>query len=188
MPDKDRTGKPIPQSLLEAAQLVWPRVRYLAERELRDGAKAAEILEKAVYVVARVLERQSPQAGILNMDSYLYWAAARTLFRSVEREKMVQFIEDLEPVLQPKTGRYRDHIGGTQQQLLIRQIIRYMDSRTRSMFLLRVKGYTWEEVGRFLGIKANNAAVAYSTGVEKARQRILRCRTGHSKPAARGER
>lgn len=188
MPDKDRKGRSIPQSLLDVAQLVWPRVVYLTERELKDIGGAAEILEKAVCVVSRVMQRRGPDHRILDPESYLYWVAARILYKTVEREKMVQFIHDLEPVLQAKTGSYRDRMSGIQKQLLIRQIMRYMDTRTRGMFLLRVKGYSWEEIGEFLGMKANNAAVAYNAGVERARQRILSCRPGKSKPAAGGVR
>jgi DNA-directed RNA polymerase specialized sigma24 family protein len=188
MSHKDRKGRPIPQVLLDAAQLVWPRVLWLTDRELKDTARAAEILEKAVCLVASIMHRKGPQERILNLESYLYWAAVRILNRTVEREKMIQFIDDLEPVVDPQTDSYRHRIGGTQKQLLIRQVMRYLDTRTRGMFLLRVKGCSWEEIGAFLGIKANNAAVTYNAGIERARQRILRSRPGKSTPAAGGAR
>ena len=92
-------------------------------------------------------------------------------------------IADLEPVLQGQTASYRHRMSGTERHLLIGQIMRYMDIRTRGMFVLRVKGFTWEQVGAFTGMKANHAAVAYNEGVEKARQRILRSTPGRSKPA-----
>ena len=188
MSHKDRKGRPIPQVVLDAAQLVWPRVLWLTDRELKDTARAAEILEKAVCLVESIMHRKGPQERILNLESYLYWAAVRTLNRTVERENMIQFIDDLEPVVDPQTDSYRHRIGGAQKQLLIRQVMRYLDTRTRGMFLLRVKGYSWEQIGAFLGIKANNAAVTYNAGVEKARQRILRGRPDKSKPATGGAR
>lgn len=188
MSHKDQKGRPIPQVLLDAAQLVWPRVLWLTERELKDTARAAEILEKAVCLVASIMRRKGPQERILNLESYLYWAAVRTLNRTVERDKMIQFIDDLEPVVDPQTDSYRHRISGTQKQLLIKQVMRYLDARTRRMFLLRVKGFSWENVGAFEGMKANHAAVAYNAGVEKARQRILKCRPGKTKPAAGGVR
>ena len=188
MSHKDRKGRPIPQVLLDAAQLVWPRVLWLTERELKDTARAAEILDKAVCVVANIMRRKGPEERILDPESYLYWAAVRILNRTVGREKMIQFIDDLEPVVDPQTDSYRHRISGTQKQLLIKQIMRYMDDRTRGMFLLRVKGYSWEQIGAFLRIKANNAAVTYNAGVERARQRILRGRPDKSKPATGGAR
>src|SRR5262245_31773461 len=188
MPDKDRKGRSIPKSLLDLAQVVWSRVVYLTERELKDTARAAEILETAVGVVSRVMQRRGPDHRILDPESYLYWAAARIVYRTLEREKMVQFIDDLEPVLHAQTGSYRSRMSGTEKQILIRQIMRYMDTRTRGMFLLRVKGFTWEQIGAFAGMKANPAAVAYNEGVERARHRILRSRPGKSKPAAGGVR
>ena len=77
MSDKDRKGRSIPQSLLDLAQRVWSRVVYLTERELKDTARAAEILETAVGVVSRVMQRRGPDHRILDPESYLYWAAAR---------------------------------------------------------------------------------------------------------------
>jgi DNA-directed RNA polymerase specialized sigma24 family protein len=188
MSDIDRRRRPISQALLDAAQLVWPRVLYLTERELKDTAWAAEILDRAVCVVSNIMYRKGPQERILDPESYLYWAAARILYRTVEREKMIQVIDDVEPVTVLKKGRYRDSLTGSRKKLLIKQVMRYMDTRTRRMFVLRVKGYSWAEVGKFLGITANNAAVHYNSGIERARQRILRGKTAKTKQAADGVR
>jgi hypothetical protein len=103
MSDKDRKGRSIPPVLLEAAQGVWPRVLWLTERDLKDTARAAEMLDKAVCVVARIMHRKAPQEQILDLESYLYWTAARILYRSVEREKILQFIDDLEPIAVSQT-------------------------------------------------------------------------------------
>ena len=184
----DRKGRPIPPSLLEIAQLVWPRFLWITERELKDTAQAAEILDRAVCVVARIMHRRGPQAGILDPASYLYWVAARILYRTIEREKMIQFIDDLEPILHPPTVAYRNRLSGTEKKILINQVLRYMDSRTRRIFLLRVLGHSWEQIGALLGISANNAAVTYNAGLGKTRQRIYRSNPGRSKPAAGGAR
>src|SRR5262249_23799932 len=187
-PGTDRKGRPVPQVLIEAAQHIWPRVLYLTERELKDKALGAEILDKAVCVVSNIMYRKGPQERILDPESYLYWAAARILYRTVEREKMIQVIDNLEPLTVPKKGRYRDSLTGTRKKLLIHQVMRHMDRRTRRMFVLRVKGYSWAEVGKFFGITANNAAVQYNSGIERARRRILRNETTKAKSATDGVR
>ncbi|MEW5976042.1 MAG: sigma-70 family RNA polymerase sigma factor [Acidobacteriota bacterium] len=184
MPASDRKGRPIPPDLMEVARLIWPRVAYLVERELKDGSRAAEVLEKAVSIVSSVMYRKGPQERILNPESYLYWVAARILYRVIEREKMIQFMDDLEPVASPKLGFYRDRLSKTEQKLFMKQAMRYMDSRTRSLFLLRVKGYSWAEIGEFMGITANHATVLFSSGIERARRRILRQSAAKAKPAA----
>jgi hypothetical protein len=188
MSNTDRRGKPIPQVLLDAAQLIWPRVLFLTKRELKDTAWAAEILDKAVCVVSKIMYRKGPQERILDPESYLYWATARILYRAVERDKMIQVIDDLEPATVPKKGQYRDSLAGSRKKLLIKQVMKYMDTRTRRMFVLRVSGYSWAEVGKFSGITANNAAVQYNSGIERARQRILRYKTTQAKSAADGVR
>ena len=168
---------------MDVVQLVWPRVLYLTERELMDTALAAEILDKAVCVVSHIMYRKGSQERILNAESYLYWVAARILYRTVERNKMIEVIDDLEPLALPKKGRYRDSLTGDRKKLLIKQIMRYMDTRTRRMYLLRVKGYSWGEIGELFGITANNAAVQFNAGVERARQRILRRGITKQKPS-----
>ena len=169
---------------MDVVQLVWPRVLYLTERELMDTALAAEILDKAVCVVSHIIYRKGSQERILNPESYLYWVAARILYRTVERNKMIEVIDDLEPLALPKKGRYRDSLTGDRKKLLIKQIMRYMDTRTRRMYLLRVKGYSWAEIGELFGITANNAAVQFNAGVQRARQRILRRGITKRKPSA----
>jgi len=188
MSDTDRFGRPVPPSLLGIAQLVWPRVLWITERELKDTARAAEILDRAVRVVARIIHRRGPQAGILDPESYLYWVAARILYRNIEREKMIQFIDDLEPILHPPTVAYRNRLSGTEKKILINQVVRYMDRRTRGIFLLRSSGHSWEQIGDLLGVSANNAAVTYHAGIQRTRHRIFRSRPGRSKPAASGAR
>ncbi|MFZ0427928.1 MAG: hypothetical protein WAO20_07410 [Acidobacteriota bacterium] len=48
-----------------------------------------------------------------------------------------------------------------------------MDAKTRRLFVLRVLGYSWAEIGRKFGITAHNAEVQFSYGVKKARKHLL---------------
>jgi RNA polymerase sigma factor (sigma-70 family) len=188
MANTDRKGRPIPQVLLGAAEQVWPRVLYLAERELKDTAVAAEILEAAVGVATRRMDRRGPEDRILNPASYLYWTAARILCRRLRKQKMIQLIEDLERAAAPKRGFRWNHIARVEKATLVSEIMKYMDTRTRRIFLLRVKSYSWGEIGEKLGITGNNAAVQFSHGVNKARQRIAKRTIGRGKSAANGAR
>ncbi len=51
-----------------------------------------------------------------------------------------------------------------------------MDEKTRRLFVLRVLGYSWAEIGLKSGITAHNAEVQFSYGVKKARKALLRNR------------
>src|SRR5262245_58559860 len=92
MANTDSKGSPIPQVLLDATEQVWPRILYLAERELKDSAVAAEVLEAAVRVVVRRMDRRGSEDKILDTASYLYWTAARILCRKLRKQKMIQLI------------------------------------------------------------------------------------------------
>ena len=184
----DRKGKPIPQVLLDAAEQVWPRVLYLAERELKDTAVAAEILEAAVRVVSRQMDRKGPEDRILDTDSYLYWTAARILCRRLKRHQMIQMIADLEEAAVPKRGSHWNRVTKAEKTTLVNEVMRFMDTRTRRIFLLRVKNYTWAEIGEKLGLTETNAAVQFSHGINQARQRILKMTIGRGKSAVSGTR
>ena len=181
-------SNPIPQVLLDAAEHVWPRVAYLAERELKDTAEAAEILEAAVRVVSRRMYLKGPEDRILDPDSFLYWTAARILCRRLKKEKMIQLIEDLEAVAIPKKGSHWNRITKAEKTTLLNEVMKFMDTRTRRIFLLRVKSYTWAEIGEKLGITETNAAVQFSYGVNQARQRILRMKIGRGRSEVGGTR
>ena len=188
MATTDRNGRPIPQVLLDAAEHVWLRVAYLAERELKDTAEAAEILEAAVRVVSRRMYLKGPDDRILDPDSFLYWTAARILGRRLKKEKMIELIEDLEAVVTPKKGSHWNRITKAEKTTLLNEVMKFMDTRTRRIFLLRVKSYTWAEIGEKLGITETNAAVQFSYGVNQARQRILRMKMGRGRSAVSGTR
>lgn len=188
MSSTDQKGNAIPQLLLDAAEHIWPRVLYLVERELKDTAVAAEILEAAVRVVARRMERKGPEDRIVDADSFLHWTAARILCRRLRKHKMIQLIEDLEMAAAPKKGFRWNRMTKAEKKALINEIMDYMDTRTRRLFLLRVKSYTWAEIGEKLGITENNAAVLFSHGVNQARQRILRTAIKRGRSAASGTR
>jgi hypothetical protein len=61
------------------------------------------------------MNRKGPRERIPNPESY-YWVAARILYRTVERNKMIQVIDDLEPLALLKKGRYRDSLIGDRKR------------------------------------------------------------------------
>jgi hypothetical protein len=60
----------------------------------------------------------------------------------------------------------------------------HMDAKARRMFVLRVFGYSWTEIGRRFGISAHNAEVQLGYGLNKARKRLMGKRPRGGREAA----
>jgi hypothetical protein len=61
-----------------------------------------------------------------------------------------------------------------ENELLIKELMGYMDERTKHMFTLRMMGYSWNEIARLLKNTANSAQVLFNQGLTKARSRVMR--------------
>ena len=71
--------------------------------------------------------------------------------------------------------------------LLIKELMGYMDERTRHMFSLRMIGYSWDEIARILKNTANNAQVLFNQGLKKARSRVMKSKDTNSTSGKGGE-
>jgi DNA-directed RNA polymerase specialized sigma24 family protein len=71
--------------------------------------------------------------------------------------------------------------------ILIKELMGYMDERTRHMFSLRMIGYSWDEIARILKNTANNAQVLFNQGLKKARSRVMKSKDTNSTSGKGGE-
>jgi RNA polymerase sigma factor (sigma-70 family) len=183
VPTVDRKGRPIHQSLIDTARRIWPRARALARRSSVDEARAAEILGIAVFRVSNVMYRKQTENQVRDPDSYLFWTFGRTLYRILKKEIMLDFIDVVEALRLKELIRSRKALSKTDRKILVRQVMRFMDVRTRRIFVLRVNRYSWKQIGEILGVSANYAEVMYSRGVERTRKRLFAAQSYKSKSA-----
>src|SRR5437870_1828187 len=69
---EDQRGRPVDSRVLDASHRFWPWAYYHVERELRDGARAAELLEEVAVEVSARLQLQPAVAR--NLSGYLITA------------------------------------------------------------------------------------------------------------------
>lgn len=174
----DKRGRPIQGELLEAAQRDWKRVLSYARRHRQDAAFAAEVFETVVHSLSSALRRHPhPDRSIKNLDNYLFWAFARRLNRLLAREPAVEYMGSFDDLQSLKGTHDADWVSRVHNELLVKELQSYMSARVRHVFFLRESGYSWGEISRKLGIKADNLWFQFRYGIGKARKRILR--TGH---------
>jgi hypothetical protein len=58
--------------------------------------------------------------------------------------------------------------------LLIKELMGYMDERTRRMYSLRHMGYSWNEIAPVFKNTANIAQVLFNQGVKKVRRQVMK--------------
>jgi hypothetical protein len=174
IPEMDRKGRPIRKELYEAAARLWPRAYFQTLRELNDDSRASTIFESAVFSVSNVLHRNGHRSGIDNLDAYLYWAFSRKLAKRFTRDRLIQFVDSIELIeYRRQTGQW-SFVFESDKSILLGQVLRFMDSRTRRIFLLRAGRRSWERIAEELGTNVNNATSLFNYGIKKARDRILR--------------
>jgi DNA-directed RNA polymerase specialized sigma24 family protein len=158
---------------------VAPEV-YQAAESLREQAKSyaratlgAEdigytLLAKAAATVTRALEdRQEP---IANLEAYLFQAYKHMVLAELEKER------ERKRVLAERAGEYsqngHDASAELDQYILIEQLRRRMNQRTRTVFDLLTLGHTFEEIGSMLGKSSGAIRNNYYEQVARLKQEV----------------
>src|ERR1700694_2156949 len=162
------------REVIEAAHRIWNRVLQHRVYAGQDVAPAAEILEAACPCVSRTIRRNLKRNSIRNLDAYLFWAFLRKHTRRMVREGRIQYVESVESVANAKRGAQDDWVSILENEIHLKQMLCYLDERTRDMLMLRISGDSWTEIGERFGISAHNAEVQFANGAKKARSRLLR--------------
>ena len=74
-----------------------------------------------------------------------------------------------------------------EQELLVKEVMTFLDEKPREMFSLRKAGYSWRDVAGTLKITANNAQARFSQGFKRAQSRIMKPKTPRKTPRKGGE-
>lgn len=172
--ETDEHGNRVRREVIEAAHRIWNRVLQHLRYAGHDVAPAAEILEAACHCVSRTIRRNAKRNSIRNLDSYLFWAFMRKHTRGMIREGRIKYVESVESVANVNIGARHDWVSILENEIYLKQMLCYLDERTRDMLICRISGDSWAEIGERLGISTHNAEVQFANGVKKARSRLLR--------------
>ena len=183
--ETDEHGNRVRREVVEAAHRIWNRVLQHLQYAGQDVAPAAEILEAACHCVSRAVSRNLNRNSIRNLDSYLFWAFIRKHNRRVIHEGRIKYVESVESVASANIGTQQDWVSILEDEIYLKQMLCFLDEKTRDMLMRRISGDSWAEIGSRLGISTHNAEVQFANGAKKARSRLLRAgldRIGRGQP------
>ena len=171
----DKSGKAIGEDLLEAAQRNWARIRAYAQRHQQDSSQTVEILEASLLATSRARRTNIRLCRpIRNLDNYLYWAFVRRLNRRLAREPKIETVGSLQDLDALSGFRAGGVLPSVEQELLIKEVMSFLDDQPRRMLSLRITGHSWGEIAAILNTTANNAQVLFNQGLKSARNRVMK--------------
>ena len=153
-----------------AAGEIWQQGRAFARNYGIDDAIAHTAMIRAVAKVSRRLQRPAPNLKTPGArKAYLFTAFTRCLFD--ERQKK----DDFNRTTPDDVEALADDDGLAAQierKILLEEIVRHMDPKTRYIYEQLTLGYSFEEIAEAKGTQANRLRSAFSKRLEKNRLRV----------------
>src|SRR5262245_51004028 len=130
-----------------AAVSLRTQAEIFARITLHNEDAGHTLLAKAAAIVTRALI-ENP-GSISNLPAYLFKTYKRQVLAELEKEKSHEQI--LVGHAEKSAINGQSACDDLDQQILIRELRRLMDERTREVFDLLVLGHSFEEIGSILG-------------------------------------
>ena len=159
-------GTLIDARVRDVAEKTWPWCYRHVQRCLHDGANAAQMLEEIAVKVSERLQ-QDAEVG-RNLRGYFVTAFARSVQAHARRDERIRFeglSRDLEAALRPAAP---DWVEPVEASLVIDSIKSQMDSDAQRIMNFRMLGYSWNDVGRQMGVTNREARSRFYYCLRKA--------------------
>ena len=172
---RDASGVPIAPDLAHAAERIWTRVLAYARLHGQDSARATDILERLLLTVSRARRMRTKRGRpIQSLEDYLYIAFVKNLNREIAKEPPIDSVgsvhdlEILTSTLRLPASRSLD------EDVLVGQLMGYMNERMRRSYTLRNMGHSWKHIGRMFRKTANNAQALFNYGLKMVKRRVMK--------------
>jgi DNA-directed RNA polymerase specialized sigma24 family protein len=144
-----------------AAEL-WPRAERMIGQYQQDASLGQQLMMKACALVTH----RRTESEITNLTAYLFQTWKHLFFAELEKNNGHRRLEEtLAPPDPPATA-------DVERQILLQQIEQMMDADTRRIFHWLCLGHTYEEIGAFLGMRAESARNKYNRQVHRLIERF----------------
>ena len=185
---RNESGASVEGDLVDSARRIWTRVLAYARHQRQDPARAADILDAVLLSLSRARKTNADLCRpIRNLDNYLYLAFVRRLNRELAKEPHIETVGSIHDLDALSGIRIPPASPFIEDDLLIKELMGYMDKRTRRMFSLRMMGCSWDEIARPLKNTANNAQVLFNQGLKKVRRRVMKLKDPKNTSGKGGE-
>ena len=166
----DLRGRQISPVVLNAAEEIGRRALRHAERLFIDPAVATSLLEEAAVTVSRaVTARSSSQPPIQDLNSYLFRAFIRRVNKRYKKD--LSSAESLR-IYGREAPNSVDPRPSIENKILIDEFLTRCDPTTRDMFLRRIVGFSWREIGRSYRISSHAAESRFNQTFQKVRRKL----------------
>jgi DNA-directed RNA polymerase specialized sigma24 family protein len=152
----------------QAAESLREQAESYARMALGAESDGRTLLAKAAATVTRALDDRHEQ--IVNLEAYLFQTYKRLVLAEAEKER------ERARILAERAGdasqNGHDASAELDQYILIEQLRRRMNQRTRTVFDLLALGHTFEEIGLMMGKSGGAIRNNYYEQVARLKQEI----------------
>ena len=175
---RDPSGVSIDPDLARAAERIWTRVLAYSRLHGQDSARAADILESLLLTISRARRRNTKRGRpIRSLENYLYMGFVKNLNREIAKEPPIDSVGSVHD-LEILTGSRRPpNSRSFDEDVLVGQLMGYMNERMRRSYTLRNMGHSWNDVGRMFRKTANNAQALFNYGLKMVKRRVMKSKS-----------
>ena len=164
---QDEWGAVAPE-VYQAAESLREQAESYARMALGAEADGLTLLAKAAATVTRALEDRHEQ--IASLEAYLFQTYKHMVLAEAEKARA------RERILAERAGNAsqngHDASAELEQYILIEQLRKRMNQRTRMVFDLLALGHTFEEIGSMMGMSSRAVRNNYYDQVARLKQEI----------------
>ena len=161
----DEKGRIAEDEVVAAAKRQIENAEKMAAKYLRDSSRAAEILEETVFRVSEFIQRGGLE-NITNLDAYLIQSYENRIREILEKERRLEHIGSLhdlalrvEASLASQAMLFHSEL---ETRMIVNDILDRLDGRSRRLIAMKFYGYSYDSIGRHLGITPESARVQVS--------------------------
>jgi len=152
---------PIEEQVYTEAVALWPQAEQFAIRTLGDPQIGINLMYHAAAIVSRILVSEPDK--IQSVPGYLFVTYKRLVLAELKKQNSHRLIEEgLSATTLAETSAH-----SLEQKILIEQIRSRMEPKMKKVFELLVLGYSFEEIGPEVGMKANVLRSYHSKQIQK---------------------
>jgi DNA-directed RNA polymerase specialized sigma24 family protein len=160
---------PINREVYELAATLWPLAVSLIHRTIQDLQTGQNLMIKAVAIVSRKLAEQPEK--MTSLHGYLFRTFSRLVSAEFEKETKHGRLALAQTQAGEKAERSDSDIYNA---ILLQEALTRADPWTREVAELHIIGYTFEEIGKKFGMKANYVRAKWFKGVTRLTETIRR--------------
>jgi hypothetical protein len=167
----DHYGQPVDPRVLDASHRLWPWAYRHVKKELRDGARAAELLEEVAIEVSARLQVEPEVAR--NLKGYLITAFHHRVRSQLLKDSRLAYEGLLRELEENHQLRAPDWAAALETELGLKFLVSYLPHGVKHMLHYRMLGFSWKAIGGFVGTSAKQAKSRFYYGVQKAYETLL---------------